>query len=139
MTALLVSIVVWGIVAFMATDDYCKKHEKVALRFLVVVGVALTTLGAWRFEIDQYREVQIHDLLLLGFLPISLLYLRQKTHLVKNQSEAQGREVSLLELNLEAVTEKGAVRTFLLLRVVMWGYAVVLLIIHLWSESGNSI
>lgn len=139
MTALLVSIVVWGVVVFMATDDYCRKKEKNSLRFLMLVGVVLTAVGLWRFKIDQLREVSIHDWVLLSFLPISFLYLRLKTTLVKKQSEAQEQEISLVELNLDAIPDKCLVRQFRILSVVMWGYAVAMLVFHLWSRSGVSI
>jgi len=139
MTALLVSIIVWGIVAFMATDDYCRTHEKNALRFLVVVGAALTTIGVWGFEIDHFREFSFHDWMLLGFFPIILLYLRLNAKLVKKQSEAQGRDLSLVELELDAIPEKGLVRQFRILRAIMWGYAALVLIVHLWSGSEISI
>lgn len=139
MTAILVSIIVWGIVAFMATDDYCRTHEKNALRFLVVVGVALTAIGVWGFEIDHVRQVSFHDWILIGFFPIILLYLRLKAKLVKKQSEAQGRDLSLVALDLDAITDKGLVKQFRILSAIMWGYAALVVIVHLWSRSGISI
>lgn len=139
MTAILVSIFVWGIVAFMAADEYCRTHEKNALRFLVVVGVALTAIGAWGFEIDHFRRVSFHDWILVGFFPIILLYLRLRSKLVKRQSEVQGRDLSLVELELDAITDKGLVKQFRILSAIMWGYAALVLIVNLSSGSGISI
>ena len=139
MTALLISAIVWGIVAFMATDDYCKTHEKNALRFLVVLGSVLTVVGVWGFEVDSIRQVSLQDWALVGFFPIVLLYLRLKAKLVKKQSEVQGRDLSLVELDLDAVPEKDLVRQFRNMSAVMWSYAVLVLGVHIWVGSGISI
>ena len=138
MTALLISAIVWGIVAFMATDDYCKTHEKNALRFLVVLGSVLTVVGVWGF-VDSIRQVSLQDWALVGFFPIVLLYLRLKAKLVKKQSEVQGRDLSLVELDLDAVPEKDLVRQFRNMSAVMWSYAVLVLGVHIWVGSGISI
>lgn len=123
----------------MATDDYCKTHERNALRFLVVVGVALTAIGLWGFEIDHFRQVSFRDWILVGFFPIILLYLRLKAKLVKKQSEVQGRDLSLVELELDAIPDMGLVKQFRRLSAIMWGYAALVLVVHLWSGSGISI
>ena len=139
MTILLVSAIVWGVVAFMFMDDYCRRNEKSALQFLVIIGLGLTAIGIFRFETGGVLEISFHDWMLLGFLPISLLYLRLKADLVRRQAEAQGQRVSLLELDLEAIPEKALVRRFRILSAVMWGYAVVVLAVHLWSRTGAAI
>lgn len=123
----------------MATDDYCRTHEKNALRFLVVVGLALTAIGVWGFEIGHFHQVSLHDWILVGFFPITLMHLRLKAKLAKKQSEAQGRDLSLVELELDAIPEKGLVRQFRILSAFMWGYAALVLIVHFWSGSEISI
>ena len=139
MTALLISAIVWGVVAFMAADDYCKIHEKRALQILVVLGVVLTVVGVWVFEVDSIRQVSFKDCALIGFFPIILLYLRLKAKLVKKQSEAQGRDLSVVELELDTVPETSLVRKVRVVGAFMWGYAALVLVVHILSGGGISI
>ena len=132
MTALVVSIWIWVLVAFFATDDYCRKHEKRALRFLIVVGTVLTAVGLWRFEAGDLSELTLRDWRLFGFYVIYLVYLRSKGNLFKKQSEVQGRNVSPFELQLEAIPDKSLVRRFRTVRAIMWGYIALCLIPFLW-------
>ena len=132
-------MIVGGIVAFMAMDDYCRKSEKNALRFLMLAGVALTAIGVWELETDRLREVSFHDWALLGFLPIFLLHLRLKSNLVKKQSWVRGRQLSLFELKLDAIPEKRLVTRLRILSAFMWVYAVAVLFVHLWGTNGVSI
>lgn len=66
MTALLVSAIVWGVVALMASDDYCRSHEINALQFLVGFGVVLTLVGLWGLDLHDARQVSVSDWLLVG-------------------------------------------------------------------------
>lgn len=123
----------------MATDDYCRTHEKHALRFLMALGVTLTAIGMWNFEIDHLHQVSFHDWILAGFFPITLLYLRLKSKLIKQQAEDQGRDLSLVELDLKKVTDKRLIKQFRIVNSIMWGYAAVVLIIYFLSGNGLSI
>jgi hypothetical protein len=139
MTALLVSVIIWGIVAFMATDEYCRVNEARTLRFLVGTGIVLILVGVWSFEVTDFDRVSLSDWLMVGFFPIFLVYLRLKTQLTKLQAQHQGRVTSLSELDLDVISERPLVRKFQRVRVIMWGWAVVALLVHLWSRSGLSI
>ncbi len=135
MTALLVSVFIWGVVAFMATDDYCRAHEIRTLRFLVGTGITLTVVGVWSFDLADFEKVSFSDWLLVGLFPILLVHLRLKTQLVKLQPQHQGRVTPLSDLDLAVVSERSLVRKFQIVRVIMWGWAVVTLLAHLWSRS----
>lgn len=125
--------------AFMASDNHCKNKEKNALRFFVLLGILLTVIGTWSFDIEQLKQVSLHDWSLLGLFPFTLIYLKQKTHLIKIQSMEQGREVSLSELELSSIKDKALVQRYKRINVIMWSYACIVLFIHLWSKSGISI
>ena len=125
--------------AFMATDNHCKNKEKNALRFFVFLGMLLTAIGIWNFDIELIKQVSLHDWSLLGLFPFTLIYLKQKTHLIKIQSMEQGREVSLSELELGTIKDKALVQRYKRINVIMWSYACIVLFLHLWSQSGNSI
>ena len=105
MTALLVSVIIWGIVAFMATDEYCRVNEARTLRFLVGTGIVLILVGVWSFEVTAFDRVSLSDWLMVGFFPIFLVYLRLKTQLTKLQAQHQGRVTSLSELDLDVISE----------------------------------
>lgn len=139
MTALLVSVIIWGIVACMATDEYCRVNETRTLRFLVSTGIVLMLVGVWSFEVTDFDRVSLSDWLMVGFFPIFLVYLRLKTQLTKLQAQHQGRVTFLSELDLDVISERPLVRKFQRVRVIMWGWAVVALLVHLWSRSGLSI
>ncbi|UTW12819.1 hypothetical protein [Marinobacterium rhizophilum] len=129
MTALLVSVIVWGIVAFMSTDDYCRMHEKNALRFFVVTGIGLAVVGVWNFEIDHFILVSIHDWLLVGFFPIFLLYLRFKKKIDGNKFDNQN-----CELEIDASLDQKLVRRLRALTAIMWAYAALIMVVHVWSR-----
>jgi Ca2+/Na+ antiporter len=139
MTALLVSVIIWGIVAFMATDEYCRVNEARTLRFLVGTGIVLMLVGVWSFEVTDFDRVSFSDWLMVGFFPIFLVYLRLKTQLTKSQAQHQGRVTPPSELDLDVISERSLVRNFQRVRVIMWVWAVVALLVHLWSRSGLSI
>ena len=140
MTAILVSVIIWGIVAFMATDEYCRVNETRTLRFLVGTGIVLMLVGVWSFEVTDFDRVSFSDWLMVGFFPIFLVYLWLKTLLAKLQAQHQGRITPLSELDLDVISERRPLaRWFQRVRVIMWGWAVVALLVHLWSRSGLSI
>lgn len=139
MTALLVAVIVWGIVAFMATDDYCRTHETKALRFLVGIGLILTLVGAWSLELADIKRVPFSDWLLIGLFPIVLVHLRLKTQLVKLQSQDQGFATFRAYLDLSAIPERSLVKKFRVVSAIMWGWAVATLIAQVWSRSGITI
>ena len=139
MTALLVSVIIWGIVAFMATDEYYRVNEARTLRFLVGTGIVLMLVGVWSFEVTDFDRVSLSDWLMVGFFPIFLVYLRLKTQLTKLQAQHQGHITPLSEFDPDMISERPLVRKFLRVRVIMWGWAVVALLVHLWSRSGLSI
>jgi hypothetical protein len=96
-------------------------------------------VGVWSFEVTDFDRVSFSDWLMVGFFPIFLVYLRLKTLLAKLQAQPQGRITPLSELDLDVISERPLVRKFQRVRVIMWGWAVVALLVHLWSRSGLSI
>jgi hypothetical protein len=67
----------------------------------------------------------------IGFFPIILVYLRIKAQRVRLHSRQQGRAVSLAELDLTAMAESSLVRKFQGIRLVLWVWAVVALLVDL--------
>lgn len=139
MTALLVSVIIWGIVAFMAADKYCQAHEARTLRFLAGTASILTLVGVWSFEVADFKSVSLSDWLMLGFFPIFLLHLRLKTQLAKLQSDDQGHTTALSALDLDVISARALVKKFQWVRAIMWGWVVVALLVFLCSSSVFSI
>lgn len=123
----------------MATDEYCRVNEARTLRFLVGTGIVLMLVGVWSFEVTDFDRVSFSDWLMVGFFPIFLVYLRLKKLLAKLQAQHQGRITPLSEFDPDMISERSLVRKFQKVRVIMWGWAVVALLVHLWSRSGLSI
>lgn len=139
MTALLVSVIIWGIVAFMATDDYCRTHETKALRFFIGIGLIVTLVGAWSLELSDIQRVPFSDWLLIGLFPIVLVHLRLKTQLAKLPSHDQVFTTFRADLNLSETSERDLVKKFRLVSAIMWGWVGITLIAQVWSRSGITI
>lgn len=133
MTALLVSVIVWGIVAFMASDDYCRTREINALRFFSGVGVILTLVGLWNFELHDVRQVSVSDWLLVGLFPILLVYLWLKTKLSQFQATGDKDSPPPEGSYSTGIPERGLVKRLRIVRLLMWAWAAVALVANLLS------
>lgn len=109
--ALLVAGIVWSIVILMATDTAIRKKRS-PLIFFTTVGAILTIVGLWRVEKIQIRIISFHDWMLVGFFPIFLLSLSLRTRRVKKQPQATGKQISLPELDLDAIPDPNLVGLF---------------------------
>jgi Ca2+/Na+ antiporter len=138
MLALFVAIIVWGIVAFIATDDYGRTHERRALWFLVFLGMLLSGIGLWRLDISHIFEVSVHDWLLLGFFLVFLFYLRLKTRLSRSQPGVEEQSPSLMDIKFNSISNQSLVWLFRVVRAIMWGVAVAVLIVQFLDGNGAS-
>ncbi len=138
MAAILSLIIIWGLVVFMLADDYCRKNERSAINFLVVLGAVLTIVAIYNFDVNNISMVSMHDWIVLGFFPIILINLKFRMLLSKMQSGAAGRKSSLIELDLAEIEDKQLVSKFKKSNIVMWVYVVGMISVNIFSKSNIS-
>ncbi len=123
----------------MATDDYCKNNEKSSIFFLFFAGLIFLTFGIFTFETSQITNTSLKDWVLLGYIPIVLIYLSTKSKLLKLQFEITGKKPSFFELNIKTVQKPEMVKRYKVINKINWGYAVLMLTVFIWSEFEKSI
>jgi len=129
MTSIIIAFFTLALALFMATDNHCQKNEKNSIYILLLVGTTCLAIGFFTFEFKQISQISVKDWTLLGFLPITLLYLKIKSKLVEIQSEIIGKKSSLLELNLELIEDTVLIKKFKLISKTLWSYVALILII----------
>ncbi len=134
MAAILSSIIIWGLVVFMLADDYCRKNERNALNFLIILGAVLTIIGIYDFEFRKIFMVSLHDWVVLGLLPIVLINLKLRMVLSKIQSEAMGRKCSFVELDPSEINDKRLVSIFKKSNIVMWVYVAGIIAMNILAK-----
>ena len=130
MTALIVSFLVWTIVALMAADKDVRAKEKRALVFFGLLGTILTVIGLWRFEVTQIASISLHDWILLGFWPVFGVSLFLRSKLIRLQSKATGNACSMLDLDLAEIPNRNLVRQFRIVNAMMWSYATIIIVMQ---------
>jgi hypothetical protein len=123
----------------MATDTAIRKNERSPLIFFTALGAILTIVELWRVEKIQIRIISFHDWMLVGFFPIFLLSLSLRTRRVKKQPQATEKQISLPELDLDAMPDPNLVGLFKITNYVMWFYVAEIVVMHVLRASGISV
>jgi hypothetical protein len=123
----------------MLTDEHCRKNEKSALEFLCLIGVILTGIGVWTFEFSQVLDISLKSLVSICLFLAVMARLTLMTKLIKLQSDAQGRNCTLVELNLTEIPETPLISRYKKVNAIMWFFFIAVVILQVWSHGVVSI